>query len=989
MKFLFDLFAPLTWRRTNRSDHVVDSAQFFNGSFESQISQTNISDIKELYYAFLEESNNNSSLESRISSALKAANIDASPIKLFEAINGFTISVSPAEAERLEAIPTIRSIEADRPLPLTPPVEVIPETNNSAAESSLLSERGSSSGRREIDRSVSLDQYYVKTNTRTSKEELRTNGVSAAALPIYNNGSASTGEILPYGVKAVWGGSDISTKGNAGSGTYAFVIDSGVLDTTGDLNVNKTWSKSWVSGETAFTDGNGHGTHVAGTIAALANGVGVVGVAPGAEVISLKVFNSAGGGASYSTIIDAVNYATQVINNKGLDKSKVVINMSLGGGYSAGMDAAVKNAANQGIKFSIAAGNSGADADGYSPASAGDHANIYTVSAVDNQYQMSSWSNWDDQSGSDDVDVAAPGVSVLSYYKGGQLANLSGTSMAAPHVAGLLLMGGVKEGDMVKANWAGHADPFALATLDEDEQPNPEPPPPKDDDSPYSYLFLGNSSNKSGDIVLSTGSGSLQQSTLESQLGLITAALDGTLNGTKAAINAIEGSGFQASGAASAGDIISFLYTFSSEDYLPYADFSFTAVNNSVKLLSALGADTPNKGKTSGSFEYTFSKADFEGEDSGNFSFSLGVVDAIDTGVNSNLNVFNFSIEKSKDEGERYSDITARYYYGNGDFYTISGTVNSSNGGGSFKPGDIINANTNDSDSYAQLLNETGKQGYYEIVTVTNSNGTNSEGLTIDSYYDQESQYTLIPYKTTLGTAGLGSESGLLSKKGILELDQINNILEADIFLANPNGNNHLTGNSTNNILIGHSGNDVLNAHGGNDVLDGGGGNDVINGGSGRDTAQFSSRSNLINLNTTRWQNTRDGRDRLISIENVNAGSGNDRITGSSKSNTLNGQNGNDKLYGGGGNDLLIGGGGKDRVWGQGGRDTFRVQRGTGYTIIEDFTNKQDRIHLGSGASGLRFQTRGDDMYLYQQGDLMAIVENAAGDLQISGNFLV
>ena len=129
---------------------------------------------------------------------------------------------------------------------------------------------------------------------------------------------------------------------------------------------------------------------MAGTIAALANGVGVVGVAPGAEVISLKVFDSGGGGASYSTIIDAVNYATQVINNNGLDKSKVVINMSLGGGYSAGMDAAVKNAANQGIKFSIAAGNSGSDADYYSPASAGDHANIYTVSAVDNQYQMAS-----------------------------------------------------------------------------------------------------------------------------------------------------------------------------------------------------------------------------------------------------------------------------------------------------------------------------------------------------------------------------------------------------------------------------------------------------------------------------------------------------------------------------------------------------------------------------------------------------------------------
>ena len=62
-----------------------------------------------------------------------------------------------------------------------------------------------------------------------------------------------------------------------------------------------------MSGEDAFTDGNGHGTHVAGTIAALANGVGVVGVAPGAEVISLKVFDSDGGGASYGTIISATN----------------------------------------------------------------------------------------------------------------------------------------------------------------------------------------------------------------------------------------------------------------------------------------------------------------------------------------------------------------------------------------------------------------------------------------------------------------------------------------------------------------------------------------------------------------------------------------------------------------------------------------------------------------------------------------------------------
>ena len=135
-------------------------------------------------------------------------------------------------------------------------------------------------------------------------------------------------------------------------------------------------------------------------------------IAVQAEVISLKIFDSFGGGASYSKVIDAVNYATSVINQNGLDKTKCVINMSLGGGFSSGLDQAVRNAANQGIKFSIAAGNAGSDADFWSPASAGDHPNVYTVSAVDNQYRMASWSNWDDPNGGDDVDVAAPGVRV-------------------------------------------------------------------------------------------------------------------------------------------------------------------------------------------------------------------------------------------------------------------------------------------------------------------------------------------------------------------------------------------------------------------------------------------------------------------------------------------------------------------------------------------------------------------------------------------------
>jgi subtilisin family serine protease len=251
------------------------------------------------------------------------------PRQLYEQLGAFSVDLDDNQARRLRAQNGIGSVEADRPIPAMPPVTVQPD-----------------------------------------EAELQ-----GAPMPLqltaYANTTSASGEILPWGVRAVWSGIDVGSKGNIGTGSTVFVIDSGVLATTGDLNLNSAWSRSWIAGESAFSDGVGHGTHVAGTIAALANGIGVVGVAPGAEVVSLKVFANSGGGASITSIIDAINYAVGLINTNGLDRSKVVINMSLGGGLSSSLTTAIVNAANQGIRFSIAAGNSGQDADGFSPANAG------------------------------------------------------------------------------------------------------------------------------------------------------------------------------------------------------------------------------------------------------------------------------------------------------------------------------------------------------------------------------------------------------------------------------------------------------------------------------------------------------------------------------------------------------------------------------------------------------------------------------------------
>lgn len=264
----------------------------------------------------------------------------------------------------------------------------------------------------------------------------------AFAKPVATAAYPCTTSQTPWGVTRVGGAGD-------GTGRRAWVIDTGIDFEHPDLIVDRTNSASFVlRGKFSADDGNGHGTHVAGTIGALKNGCDVVGVAAGATLVAVRVLDNSGSG-SYSGVIKGIDYVAA--NGAPGD----VANMSLGGGYSATLNAAVENAASKGILFALAAGNESGDAAKYSPASASGE-NIYTVSAIDAADNFASFSNY----GNPPVDCAAPGVNIVSTRNGGGVTTFSGTSMAAPHVAGILLLGAPTFSGTAKGDRDSNPDPI-------------------------------------------------------------------------------------------------------------------------------------------------------------------------------------------------------------------------------------------------------------------------------------------------------------------------------------------------------------------------------------------------------------------------------------------------------------------------------------------------------------------------------------------------
>ena len=231
-------------------------------------------------------------------------------------------------------------------------------------------------------------------------------------------------QVIPWGIERVGGPLEKSSN-------RAWIIDTGIDLNHMDLNVNTNLGKNCVPrGRNTFNDEQGHGTHVAGTIAAIDNNVDVVGVSESTEVVPVRVLDNSGSG-QLSWIICGVDHVA------GNFSKGDVANMSLGGRTTnTSLDDAVIAAADLGVLFSIASGNSGADARDFTPARTGGmHDNIYTIAAIDQNDQFTSWSNFGEP-----VSFVGPGVAILSTKRGGGTEEKTGTSMSAPHIAGLLLL---------------------------------------------------------------------------------------------------------------------------------------------------------------------------------------------------------------------------------------------------------------------------------------------------------------------------------------------------------------------------------------------------------------------------------------------------------------------------------------------------------------------------------------------------------------------
>ena len=221
---------------------------------------------------------------------------------------------------------------------------------------------------------------------------------------------------------------------SAGNHVNVYVIDTGINIKHKDFGGRAVWGKT-IPLDDEDIDGNGHGTHCAGII-----GSKTYGVAKKAKLVAVKVLSTSGFGSN-SDVIAGVNWvvqqhkrATMIAKKRGKPAPKSVANMSLGGGRSLALETVVNRAVKEGIHFAVAAGNDNEDACEYSPAGA---SLPITVGASTIDDSMATFSNHGKC-----VDIFAPGLDIKSTWIGSKEATntISGTSMASPHIAGVLAL---------------------------------------------------------------------------------------------------------------------------------------------------------------------------------------------------------------------------------------------------------------------------------------------------------------------------------------------------------------------------------------------------------------------------------------------------------------------------------------------------------------------------------------------------------------------